>query len=190
MTIIHQNGWETFEVFDFSSVINRQDVEDAKTDIDRFIAEGKYFRNSPPFQTQVNLFGLHEPHWLKFRMSFIFSCFMYLGKEAKITNMQAWSFRTNSSNQEDRETHWHTHQYDNEHTLSGLMYLEIPDDANRETSGTEFAVNGVEDSARWTSPVLDYHWLIYPGKTYHRPTAPQSSKNRYILAADLCIGIT
>jgi hypothetical protein len=183
--IVFENKWETFEAFDFGSLITAEDCDRAKTDIQNIIASGNYFKNSPPYQTMENIFLRQDEHWMKFKMTFILSCFMYLKQEAKIKNIQAWSFMTSNKTQENRDTHWHTHQYANERTLSGLFYLHIPDDADKSTSGTEFAINGVDQPERWVSPVIDYHWLIYPGKTWHRPMPPQSSNNRFVIAADM-----
>jgi hypothetical protein len=186
--LVHNNGWETFEAFDFSSIITAEDQSRAMQDIKRVIDAGDYFKNSPPFQTNKNIFAQQGEHWLRFRMSFIFSCFMYLKQESQIQQIQSWGYMTSKASYEDPEKYWHTHQYGNEKTLSGIYYLHIPGDADKATSGTEFALNGVESPERWTGPVLDYHWFIYPGKTWHRPTIPQSNENRFVIAADMVIG--
>lgn len=186
MTVLFEHNWETFEAFDFSSLITETDKTLAIADIEQVIASGQYFKNSPPYQTNINIFNHPGEHWLKFRMSFTFSCFMYLKKEVKIEQIQSWSFMTSNKTQEDRDNLWHTHQYGNERTLSGIYYLEIPDDVqDRSLCGTEFAINGVKNPERWVGPVLDGQWFIYPGKTWHRPMPPQSSKNRFIIAADM-----
>jgi hypothetical protein len=110
---------------------------------------------------------------------------MYLKQEVKIEMVQSWSFMTNTDTVEDRDNLWHTHQYGSERTLSGIYYLHIPEGVDIATSGTEFAINGLEDSARWVGPVKGFNWLIYPGKTWHRPTPPQSSQDRFVIAADM-----
>ena len=183
--IEHQHNWETFETFDFSSIIAAEDQQLAMTDIRNVIAEGKYFTNSPKYQTNINIFNHPGDHWIKFRMSFMMSCFMYLKGEVKIKQVQSWSFMTSSATVENRESLWHNHQCDGERTLSGIYYLHIPNDADLNTSGTEFALDGVDQPARWTSPVKEFSWLIYPGKTWHRPCPPQSSQDRFIIAADM-----
>jgi len=183
--IEYQNNWETFETFDFSSTISANDQALAINDIENIIKSGNYFKNSPKYQTQENIFKRQDEHWLKFRMSFIFSCFMYLKQEVKIKNIQSWSFMTNNEIVEDQEKLWHNHQCEGERTVSGIYYLQMPSDADLNTSGTEFAINGVEAKERWTGPVKNFNWLIYPGKTWHRPTPPQSSQYRYIIAADM-----
>jgi hypothetical protein len=175
-----------FEKYDFSSVITEQDQAEAVKRITDIINSGQYFKNSPKYQTQVNLFGLTDPLWMKFRMSFIFSVFMYLGKEVKINQMMAWSFMTNNEIEENRDNLWHTHHYtQGKTTVSGIWYLKIPTDADYKSSGTEFAPNGVDQPERITIEPVQNNWLIYPGKIYHRPTAPQSKEFRYVLAADL-----
>jgi hypothetical protein len=184
--IVFQNQWETFESFDFSNLITDADQESAMIDIREVIKAGKYFTNSPLYQTNVNIFGHPGEHWMKFKMSFIFSCFMYLKEEAKIDQIQSWSFMTSNKTVEDREKLWHTHQYGSERTLSGIYYLHIPDDVtDLNTCGTEFAINGIERPERHTVVPEKYKWLIYPGKTWHRPCPPQSSQDRFIIAADM-----
>ena len=110
---------------------------------------------------------------------------MYLKQEVKIKNIQSWSFMTSNQTQENRESLWHNHQLPNERTVSGIYYLHIPDDADLNTSGTEFAFDSPDQPNRWLGPVKPFNWLIYPGKTWHRPTPPQSSQNRFIIAADM-----
>jgi hypothetical protein len=175
-----------FEKFNFESVITDQDEASAIKEITQIIDSGQFFKNSPRYQTQVNLFGLQDPLWMKFRMSFIFSVFMYLGREVSIHNLQAWSFMTNNEIKEDRENLWHTHHYSPEKTtISGIWYLHIPKDADWNTSGTEFAPNGVQAVDRLITVPEKKSWSIYPGKIYHRPMPPQSQEFRYVLAADL-----
>ncbi len=184
MTYVDHQG--LFEKYNFGSVITKQDQENAIEQITSIINSGQYFKNSPKYQTQVNLFGIKDPLWMKFRMSFIFSVFMYLNREVPISQLMAWSFMTNNEVEEDREKLWHTHHYtENKTTISGIWYLKIPEDADRATSGTEFAPNGVESKDRLVLEPVENHWLIYPGKVYHRPMPPQSKNYRYVLAADL-----
>jgi hypothetical protein len=110
---------------------------------------------------------------------------MYLKQEVKIEQVQSWSFMTSNQTVEDRDNLWHTHQYGSERTLSGIYYLHIPSDADPATSGTEFATHGMDSPNRWTSPVKNFSWMIYPGKTWHRPCPPQSSQDRFVIAADM-----
>jgi hypothetical protein len=184
MKIIEQSS--DFVKYDFSSVIKEQDCEAAKRIIKQIIESGNYFENSPKFQTKENIFNRSEDVWLKFRMSFMFAAFMYLGREVKITNLQSWSFITSLNHPEDREKLWHNHQFQGAKTVSGIFYLHIPGDVdNYDTCGTEFAPNGLEDSERVFVKPTPYSWLIYPGKIWHRPGIVQSFQDRYVIAADM-----
>jgi hypothetical protein len=186
-TVIDQN--EIFRKFDFSSVITPQDNTEAIGIIKTIVAEGNYFTNSPKFQTRENIFSRPEAVWLKYRMSFLFSVFMYLGKEAKVSNMMAWSFMTNLDGAEDRESLWHHHWHPstpNSKMLSGIFYLQIPEDVkDRDYCGTEMAPNGPADTGKFFVRPSDFNWLIYPSNQWHRPGIVQSNKFRYILAVDV-----
>ena len=185
MDVIDSN--DTFKKFDFSSVITQQDVDFAIGEIKSIIDSGNYWENSPKYQTKENIFARQHPTWMKFRMSFLFSIFMYFEREVRVGNMQAWSFMTNKEGAEDREKLWHHHQHKPEPmNMSGIFYLQIPDDVeNRDLCGTEFAPNGPENSDRFHVKPADFHWLIYPSKYWHRPAEPQSNKYRFIIAADV-----
>ena len=186
-TVIDQN--ETFKKFNFGSVITPQDNAEAIGIIKQIIAEGNYFTNSPKFQTKENIFARSEAVWLKYRMSFLFSVFMYLGREVKVSNMMAWSFMTNLEGAEDREKLWHHHwhpQNPNSRMLSGVFYLHIPEDVkDRDYCGTEMAPNGPEQDGKLYVTPTDYNWLIYPSNQWHRPGIVQSNDYRFILAVDV-----
>lgn len=181
------NSTEVFRKFNFSSIISQQDLDEAVSIVKSIIDSGNYWENSPKFQTKENIFARPEPVWLKFRMSFLFSVFMYLGREVRVSNMQAWSFMTNLEGAENKETLWHHHQHKPEPlSMSGIFYLRIPDDVeNRDLCGTEFAPNGPENEGKFFVKPSDFHWLIYPSKYWHRPAPPQSNKYRFIMAADV-----
>ncbi len=183
---LHTDKDHTFIKYDFSSLITELDDQEIKACVKDIIANGSYFKNSPKYQTQVNVFARPEPCWLKLRMSFIFSCFMYLGKEVQIKNMQAWSFMTNNEIEENRDDLWHTHHLTKTNkSISGIYYVHIPSDADFATSGTEFAPNGLEDPNRLLLTPSKGSWLIYPSDILHRPTVPQSKDYRFIVAADM-----
>lgn len=187
MQIIDQNS--VFRKFDFSSTISKQDDLEACNIVRNIIYSGNYFENSPKFQTKENIFSREELVWLKYRMSFIFSCFLYLGREARIANMMAWSFMTNSDTEKDREAlwhhHWHPKQKDSK-MLSGIWYLNIPDDVkDLNTCGTEMAPNGPEKDGKFFVKPEYGNWLIYPSNQWHRPGIVQSQKYRFVLAADI-----
>ena len=64
--------------------------------------------------------------------------------------------------------------------------MHIPNDVkDLNTAGTELAPNGVEDEGKYFVPWKTGHWMIYPGKIWHRPGIVQSNENRYIVAADM-----
>lgn len=186
-TIIDQDP--TFRKFDFSSVITAEDNKSAIGTIKDIINSGNYFTNSPKYQTKENIFGRGEAIWLKYRMSFLFSVFMYLGREVKVGNMMAWSFMTNLEGVEDREKLWHHHWHPTNpdcKMLSGIFYLHIPEDVkDRDYAGTEMAPNGPEKDGKFFVSPTDYTWLIYPSKEWHRPGIVQSMDYRFILAADV-----
>ena len=174
--------------FNFSSVITEQDDAVACNIIKGIIADGNYFTNSPKFQTKENIFARPEPVWLKYRMSFMFSLFMYLGREVKVSEMMAWSFMTNLQGAENREKLWHNHWHPknpNSKMFSGIYYLHIPNDVkDRDYCGTEIAPNGAKQDGKYFITPTAGHWIIYPSDTWHRPGIVQSTQYRFILAAD------
>ena len=187
MNVIDQNY--VFRKFNFSSVIDTKDDIAACSIIQNIVETGKYFDNSPKFQTKENLFGRSEDIWLKYRMSFLFSVFMYIGKEVKVSNMMAWSYMTNLTTHENRDNLWHNHwhpQNPEAKMISGIWYLHIPEDVqDRDYCGTEMAANGPENDGKFFVKPSDGHWLIYPSDQWHRPGIPQSDRYRFIIAADV-----
>lgn len=186
-SVIDQN--HIYKKFNFSSLINESDDQKACDVIHSIIKNGNYFTNSPPFQTKENLFARPEEFWLKYRMSFLFSVFMYKKREVKVSNMMAWSYMTNLETHADRDNLWHHHwhpQNPDAKIISGIWYLHIPEDVkDRDYCGTEMAPNGPENDGKFFIKPTDGHWLIYPGDQWHRPGIPQSNKYRFILAADV-----
>jgi hypothetical protein len=185
--VIDQN--DTFRKFDFSSTISQKDNDEAIGIIKNIIADGNYFTNSPKYQTKENIFSRPEDVWLKYRMSFLFSVFMYLGREVRVSNMMAWSFMTNLEGAENRENLWHHHWHPknpNTNMLSGIFYLHIPEDVkDRDYCGTEMAPNGPDQEGKFFVRPTDGNWLVYPSKQWHRPGIVQSNNYRFILAADI-----
>jgi len=187
MQVIDQN--DVFRKFDFSSLITKEDDLNASMIVKDIISAGDYFTNSPRFQTKENIFGRKESVWLKYRMSFLFSVFMYLGKEVRVSNMMAWSFMTNLAGAEDRERLWHHHWHPTRpdaKMLSGVWYLHIPDDVrDLDYCGTEMAPNGIDSEGKFFVRPQQGHWLIYPSDRWHRPGIVQSDQYRFVLAADV-----
>jgi hypothetical protein len=185
--VISQN--QLVKAYNFSSLITVQDDAQACEIVKQVVAQGNYFTNSPKFQTKENIFARSESVWLKYRMSFMFSVFMYLGREVKVSEMMAWSFMTNLQGAENRDNLWHHHWHpknSNSKMLSGIYYLKIPDDVrDRDYCGTEIAPNGVEEDGKFFVKPETGNWIIYPSNTWHRPGIVQSNQFRFILAADI-----
>ena len=175
--------------FNFRSIITEGDDAVACNIVKNVVADGNYFTNSPKFQTKENIFARPEPVWLKYRMSFMFSVFMYLGREVKVSDMMAWSFMTNLQGAENRETLWHNHWHpknSNNKMFSGIYYLHIPDDVkDYDYCGTEMAPNGPAGDGKLFVMPSEYTWLIYHSDQWHRPGVVQSNQYRFILAADI-----
>ena len=175
-----------YEYYNWTSLITNDDRSRIITDIDRVIQDGHYWTNSPPFQTNINVFGLQAPHWNNLKMSFIWSCFAYLQRETQIKAVKSWGYKTNVDTQEDRQKYWHTHVRPDATVLSGVYYVKIPEGANLETSGTEFSPLGPEnETERFFAPAKEGHWIIWPGKAWHRPGILEKKEWRYIVAADM-----
>jgi hypothetical protein len=187
LKVIDQDA--VFRKFDFSSLITEQDNQTACSIIQKIVANGSYFTNSPKFQTKENIFARQEPIWVKYRMSFLMSVFMYLGREVKVSNMMAWSYMTNLEGAENRDNLWHNHWHPsqpNAKIMSGIFYLHIPEDVkDRDYCGTEMAPNGVDQDGKFFIRPTDGNWLIYPGDQWHRPGIVQSDQYRFILAVDV-----
>jgi|TARA_B110000977_G_scaffold133153_1_gene169570 hypothetical protein len=176
-----------YELYDWDSLIDANSRQRMVETVDEIIASGNYFTNSPRFQTKQNVFGLPTSDWINLKMSFIWSCFAFMNREVQIKNIQSWSFQTSLKTAENRDILWHHHNHNSETTtVSGVYYLRIPNDVDDlDTAGTELAPNGVEGEGKYITPFKTGHWMIYPGKIWHRPGILQSEKNRYIVAADL-----
>lgn len=187
MQVIDYN--DTFRKFNFSSLITEQDDQEACRIIKNIIADGNYFTNSPKYQTKENIFSRNEAVWLKYRMSFLMSVFMYLGREVKVGNMMAWSFMTNLEGAENREKLWHHHWHPSKpeaKMMSGIWYLHIPKDVkDLDYCGTEMAPNGIDQDGKIFVKPSNGTWLMYPSDQWHRPGIVQSNQYRFILAADV-----
>lgn len=187
-TVIDNN--EYIDLYDFSSLFtdddNKQIINISKSIID----SGNYFHNSPKYQTKENLFARPEPVWLKMRQSFIYSCFMFLGREVRIKNIMSWVFMTSAKDAEDRNNMWHNHHVnDNDgttDTISGIWYVHIPKDVtNPELTGTEFTLGQPGQDASFFLKPNHLTWNVYPSKLYHRPGITDSNEYRFVFAADM-----
>jgi hypothetical protein len=172
--------------YDWTALIDSPARDRMASDIKRTVAEGKYWTNSPPYQTNINIFGLPSNDWVNLKMSFLWSCFAYLQKEVQIKSVKSWGYMTNLSTETNRDNYWHNHIRPDAQVLSGVFYLRMPENINLDMAGTEFAPNGVEDPASYHfAPARIGNWIIWPGKEWHRPGILQSQQDRFIVAADM-----
>lgn len=172
-----------YEYYDWNSLIDEKHRERMRNDIEIGIRAGKFWHNSPKYQTNWNVFQ----DFTDLKMAFIWSAFRYLGKEVQIKNVQSWAFQTSLKHAEDRDTLWHHHNHNPAtKTVSGVFYLHLPEDVkDLEKAGTELAPDSPEGEGNFFVPWKTGHWMIYPGAVWHRPGVVQSLNDRYIVAADM-----
>ena len=172
-----------YEYYDWNSLIDEKHRDRMRNDIEMGIRAGKFWHNSPKYQTNWNVFQ----DFTDLKMAFIWSAFKYLGKEVQIKNVQSWAFQTSLKHAEDRDTLWHHHNHNPAtKTVSGVFYLHLPEDVkDLEKAGTELAPNSPEGEGNFFVPWKTGHWMIYPGAVWHRPGVVQSLNDRYIVAADM-----
>ena len=188
MNVVDQNA--ICKTYDYSSLISDHDDQNICEIVKGIIDSGNYFTNSPKYQTKENIFTRQEAIWLKMRMTFLTSVFLYLGHEVRVSNMNAWSFMTNLSGAEDRDNLWHNHVTNNKTKMSGIYYAHIPDDVtDLDTCGTEFAPQGVNNPERFFIRPHRKTWHIYPSRYWHRPGIVQSTQNRFVVAVDVEVDI-
>jgi len=174
-----------YEFYNWNNLIGDSSRSRMVADIDKLIDEGNYWTNSPPYQTNVNVFGIPTADWINLKMSFIWSAFAYMQQERQIKTIKSWAYKTNLDTQENRDIYWHQHIREDNLVLSGVYYLQMPQGADLSTSGTEFAPNGVEAGNYIQESARVGEWIIFPGKTWHRPGVLNSNDWRYIVAADM-----
>jgi hypothetical protein len=180
---------EYIDQYNWSSLISKSDNDQIITISKSIIDSGNYFQNSPKYQTKENLFARPEPIWLKMRQSFIYSCFMYLGKEVRIKNIMSWVFMTSAKDADVRDKLWHHHHVGTNNgttnTVSGIWYVHIPTTSNQDITGTEFCLDYPNfDNSFYLKP-NDLTWNIYPSKIWHRPGITDSDDYRFVFAADM-----
>lgn len=177
---------QVHEYYDWNSLINEQSRNCLIRDIENTVKAGKFWHNSPPYQTNINIFSLPSDHWINLKMSFIWSCFAFMGREAQIKSVKSWGYMTNLDTQEDRDIYWHQHLRQGSQVVSGVYYLNLPDaDVDISQAGTEIAPNGVDGKGKYYAEMRIGNWIIFPGKTWHRPGVLTSNNNRFIVAADM-----
>lgn len=175
-----------YKYYDWTSLINEDSRNRMADEIEEIVRKGHYWDNSPPYQTNINIFGVGTEDWVNLKMSFIWSCFAYLRNEVQIKSVKSWGYLTNFSTESNRDNYWHNHERPGSTVLSGVYYLKMPPNINLDIAGTEFAPNGVDDPRSYfIVPAKVGHWIIWPGVAWHRPGIIQSNENRYIVAADM-----
>lgn len=181
---------EYIDQYNWSSLFTEEDNIQLMTISKHIIDSGDYFTNSPKFQTKQNLFARPEFVFLKMRQSFIYSCFMFLGKEVRIKNIMSWVFMTNNQTTENRDSFWHNHHINDNNgttdTISGIWYVHIPKTSIPDITGTEFSMSGPPDFKEdfFLKP-NELTWNIYPSKLWHRPGITDSDEYRFVFAADM-----
>jgi hypothetical protein len=180
---------EYIDQYNFSSLITDQDNQELISIAKTIIDSGNYFTNSPKYQTKENLFFRQDPVMLKMRQSFVYSCFMFLGREVRIKNLMSWVFMTNSETTDDREQFWHNHHVSDNNgttdTVSGVWYAHIPVTTNPDISGTEFSLNFPNHDNDFYLKPKNLTWNVYPSKIWHRPGITDSTEFRFVFAADM-----
>jgi len=180
---------EYIDQYNFSSLITDQDNQELISIAKTIIDSGSYFTNSPKYQTKENLFFRQDPVMLKMRQSFVYSCFMFLGREVRIKNLMSWVFMTNSETADDREQFWHNHHVSDNNgttdTVSGVWYAHIPVTTNPDISGTEFSLNFPNHDNDFYLKPKNLTWNVYPSKIWHRPGITDSTEFRFVFAADM-----
>jgi len=175
-----------YKYYDWTSLINSESRDRCARDIKDTVASGRFWHNSPPYQTNINIFTLPGQQWTNLKMSFIWSCFAYMQKEVQIRSVKSWGYMTSLRTEENRDSYWHNHIRPDAQVLSGVFYLRLPEGVNLQTAGTEFAPNGVNDPESFHfAEARIGNWIIWPGKEWHRPGILQSEKDRFIVAADM-----
>lgn len=88
-----------YEYYDWNALIGEKDRRSMVTTVKMGIKAGRFWHNSPKYQTDWNVFK----DFNDLKMSFIWSCFRYLGRDVQIKNIQSWSFQTSLKHEEDRD---------------------------------------------------------------------------------------
>lgn len=174
------------EHYDWNNLIDIESRQRMCLDIDNVIDQGHWWKNNPPYQTNINIFGLQGSHWINMKMAFIWSVFAYLDREVQIKGVKSWGYKGNVDTQPaSRDMHWHQHIREQNTVVSGVYYLHLPEGVDTSTAGTELAPEGPERPGHYFAEGKVGHWMIFPGKTWHRPGIIDTTEYRYVIAADL-----
>ena len=64
-----------YEYYDWTSLIDDRQSSAMVNDIDNLITQGKFWHNSPPYQTNINIFGVPSIHWTNLKNEFYLELF-------------------------------------------------------------------------------------------------------------------
>jgi len=188
--------------FNTTSLLSKDDIEHAKSDIDSIIDNKKLLQindRTPNWQSIPVLFRSNFAHgnnvWSKLKQSFESCCQIYLQnvkefcnnqEDLSITGSRAWFYKKDKLSNNEQNP-WHNHYPS---LLSGVFYL----DANENPfGGTEFHDPRVTPSLGTRNvevvPILNT-WVIFPGWMVHRTNDTKSANlTRYVIAADLYVKV-
>jgi hypothetical protein len=202
------NRYQTYELFpttvlrvDTQDHFQNQDYHDMIEDIDHMIANNIYIdleETKPRYQSLPVLFDsakINGAHWQKLADSFQEACAIYTQtvenlasqqKALQLVSIRGWFYKSFKAVNLVDSKPWHNHIPS---WLTGVFYLRIPGDPNRE-GGTEFT----DPRGAGSRTVRDMHilpvehtWLIFPGWLSHRPNQVDLDEPRYTIAAEIFV---
>jgi len=203
MTLIDNPAGLNIQEFDFSSFLTDEDNRVACSIIDHLIdVKDLWQRDAPKYQTHSILFDYAPASYemMRIRLSYLVSCYSFLGKEVGFRDIISWGLRFSSETPLEtgqdlddidlstRDHQWHQHTVATIPWCSGVYYAHIPEDYDISISGTEFAdcdPNKNPDAIKFQIHPKPFTWYIWQSEYWHRPCAGQSNSNRYIISADL-----
>lgn len=166
-----------FRWFDTTDQIDSGLRQSAISAIDKILETFPQQPSRPSFQTGTDLFSL--PEFRVFKESFVSACLTLMppSKKSFKLDLPCSSYMDYWDNYrlKDRDAQWHFHEGA---LFSGIYYLLIPESMDLAVCGTEF-----RDPDIYLQP-RQGHWLIFPGRTLHRPGISNTNDKRYVLAAD------
>ena len=119
--------WLFHEYYDWNALIEQRSRERMINDIELGIKAGKFWHNSPKYQTNWNVFGTSQD-WINLKNEFYPVAFPFPNKEVSIKQIQSLVKKKKTCLPgEDRDKLWHHHNHNNPTTtVSGVYYLHRP----------------------------------------------------------------
>ena len=127
-------------------------------------------------KTDNNFLDNDIPILNKLKKSFYDSCAKYWGIDVTKYSMKSWIYIDWKNN--TKKPFVHTHNYDDPHTLSGIMFLRLP----KGSTTTLFPIPHNDD---YYLPDKLLTWFIFPSIMPHLPGTCNEVLKRYTLSADL-----